>query len=435
MAAADMTALQIPNLLFDNRTPFAATQFDMVDQFDSPFHVVVARMGYRLGPCGADGRASLMPASVAVHLSTDDVHLDGDTQAGTLQESDFAPYKPRCDVIVNATAHAPRGQALPQFLVNLHLRKNRQTLINKTLQVCGERHFIKKTLATRVAQGCARVATLGMLRPNPWRLSQPEKFLQLPLHYAYATGGECRLEADPGSDSKAQARHAHCDTNPLGRGFTRHWYLDASKLEKVPAPRVLYQGKALTAEHFWQGAAGKDLPAPAGLAPLGRGWQPRRALAGRFVEQATWQASEVPRLPEDFDFAYWNCAPADQQCTHLAGLEEFALTNLCRHDHSSVRADHMGNTVLRFMLPEQILFLLLADKNNQLLVLRLVIDTVVIDTQAGSVELVWRALVPADMDQRAARLMQVHQPEQMARVRLLEQAQEAAAEAAEAVQP
>jgi len=438
MAAADLTSLQIPNLLFDNRTPFAATQFDMVDQFDSAFHVVVARIGYRLGPCGADGRASLLPTGVAVPLATEDQHLNSDTQASTLQESDFAPYKPHCDVIVNATAHAPRGQALPQFLVNLRLRKNRQTVINKTLQVCGERHFIKKPITTRLAQGCARVATLGMLRPNPWRLSQPETFLQLPLHYAYASGGECRLEAAPGGDGKAQAQHAHCDTNPLGRGFTRHWYLDAHKLEKVPAPRVIYQGRPMTAEHFWQGAAGKDLPAPAGLAPLGRGWQPRRALAGQFVEKNNWQADEVPRLPEDFDFAYWNCAPADQQCAHLAGLEEFTLTNLCRHDHPAARADHLGNTVLRFALPEQIVFLLLADQNNQLLVLRLAIDTVVIDTQAGSVELVWRALVPADMGQRAARLMQVQQPEQMARVALLEQAQEAAAEvadAAEAAQP
>lgn len=439
MATANLSSLQIPNLLFDNRTPFAATQFDMVDQFNSAFHVVVARIGYRLGPCGADGRASLLPTGVAVPLATDDRHLDGNTpggntQAGTLQESDFAPYKPRCDVIVNATAHAPRDQALPQFLVNLHLRKNRQTLINKTLQVCGERHFIKKPIATRLAQCCARMATLGMLRPNPWRLSQPETFLQLPMHYAYASGGECRLEAAPGTDGKeqAEAQHAHCDTNPLGRGFTRHWYLDARKLEKVPAPRIIYQNRPMTAEHFWQGAAGKDLPAPAGLAPLGRGWQPRRALAGQFVEKNSWQTDEVPRLPEDFDFAYWNCAPADQQCAHLAGLEEFTLTNLCRHDHPSARTDHLGNTVLRFVLPEQIVFLLLADQNNQLLVLRLAIDTVVIDTQAGSVELVWRVLVPADMGQRAARLMQVQQPEQMARVALLEQAQEAAAEAAEA---
>lgn len=429
MATASVSSLPIPNLLFDNRSALAATQFDMVDQFGAAFHVVVARMGYRLGPCGADGIAPLVPTGKAAALATEDLHLNGDTQAGTLQESDFAPYKPRCDVIVNAQAHAPRGQAMPQFLVNLHVGKSKQTLINKTLQVCGERYFLKKPLSTRLAHGCARVATLGLLKPNPWRLSQPEKFTQLPLHYAYAAGGQCRLEATP---NDAQPQHAHCETNPLGRGFTRHWYLEATKARQVPAPRITFPSQLLTAEQFWLGASGHDLPAPAGLAPVGRGWLPRRTLAGTIVDKPAWQADEVPRLPEDFDFAYWNCAAADQQCPHLAGLETITLTNLCRHDHQAARADHLGNTVLRFVLPEQILFLLLADKNDQLLVLRLAIDTVVIVPENASVELVWRVLIPADAGQVAARLMHVLQPEQMARVALLEQAQDAMAEAAEA---
>ena len=218
--------------------------------------------------------------------------------------------------------------------------------------------------------------------------------------------------------------------NPLGRGFARHWYLDAQQLATVPAPRIFYPKQPCTAEQFWQGAAGKDLPPPAGLAPIGRGWLPRRALAGSIREKEQWDQDEVPMLPEDFDFAYWNCTPPDQQCAHLAGLEQFTLTNLCRHDHPSARADRIGNTVLRFALPQQVLFLLLADAHDQLLVLRLKIDTVLIDTDAGTVELVWRAIVPADAGQVAARLMHVSEPEQIARVALLEQAQEALAGAA-----
>jgi hypothetical protein len=52
---------------------------------------------------------------------------------------------------------------------------------------------------------------------------------------------------------------------------------------------------------------------------------------------------------------------------------------------------------------------------------------VVIDTDANKVELVWRAILPADAGQVAARLMHVSEPEQIARVALLEQAQEALA--------
>jgi hypothetical protein len=424
MSAAGQPHFNLPNLLFDNRTALAASQFDMVDQFGEGFHVVVARTAYTLGPCNADGVTILQPFSRPAPLLTEDRHLDGDTEAGTVQESDFAPFKPHCDVIVNGAAHAPLGLAMEQFAVNLRLVAAGKTVIDKTLSVCGERVFRKKAVLKRLAQGCARAATLGLLCPNPWRLSAPEKFVQLPLHYAFAAGGQCRLDTRDGK------QHESCDTNPLGRGFARHWYLDAQQLATVPAPRIYYPKQPCTAEQFWQGAAGKDLPPPAGLAPIGRGWLPRRTLAGNIREKAQWDQDEVPMLPEDFDFAYWNCAPADQQCPHLSGQEQFTLTNLCRHDHPAARADRIGNTVLRFTLPQQVLFLLLADAHDQLLVLRLKIDTVLIDTDAGTVELVWRALVPADTGQVAARLMHVSEPEQIARVALLEQAQEALAEAA-----
>lgn len=431
----------LPNLLFDNRTPHAASQFDMLDQFGAAFHVVVARMGYTLGSCGADGMASLLPMARQSPLATEDLHLDGDTQAGTVQESDFAPYKPRCDVIVNGMAHAPRGQAMPQFLVNLAVQAGKKSLIDKSLQVCGERVFRKKGALTRVVQRCARIATVGLLKPNSWQLSAPEPFLQLPLLYAYAYGGQCRIEADDCAakdvppairiTAGTAAAHDSCQANPLGRGFARHWYLDLKHITEVPAPRIMPAAQACTAAQFWQGAGGKELPAPAGLAAIGRGWLPRRALAGNIAEKQQWNVDEVPALPEDFDFAYWNSTPPDQQCPYLAGLEQFTLTNLCRHDHPSARIDQRGNTVLRFTLPPQVMCLLLADKNDQLLVRRLAIDTVLIDPQAATVELVWRAIVPADAGQVAARLLHLMEPAQLARIALLEQAQEALAEAAE----
>ncbi len=423
MNDAGTAHFNVPNLLFDNRTPHAASQFDMVDQLGAAFHVVVARMGYTLGPCGADGVASLLPMARQSPLATEDRHLHDDTQAGTVQESDFAPYKPRCDVIVNGVAHAPRGQAMPQFLVNLKVRSEKKTLIDKTLQVCGERAFRKKAILTRLAQACARITTAGLLRPNPWHLSAPEPFLQLPLHYAYAYGGQCRIEAD---DCNA-AQHDSSQANPLGRGFVRHWYLDGKHIDEVPAPRITQPSQPCTAAQFWQGAGGEELPAPAGLAVIGRGWLPRRALAGSIAAKDRWDADEIPTLPEDFDFAYWNSTPPDQQCPYLAGLEQFTLTNLCRHDHSSARIDPRGNTVLRFALPQQVMCLLLADKNDQLLVWRLAIDTVLIDTEAASVELVWRAIVPADAGQVASRLLHAMEPAQIARIALLEQAQEALA--------
>ena len=86
--------------------------------------------------------------------------------------------------------------------------------------------------------------------------------------------------------------------------------------------------------------------------------------------------------------------------------------------------------MLRFALPEQVMCLLLADKNDHLLVWRLAIDTVLIDPEAATMELVWRAIVPADAGQVASRLLHLMEPAQIARIELLEQAQEALSEAA-----
>ena len=66
-----------------------------------------------------------------------------------------------------------------------------------------------------------------------------------------------------------------------------------------------------------------------------------------------------------------------------------------------------------------------------MLVWRLAIDTVLIDPQAATVELVWRAIVPADAGQVASRLLHLMELAQIARIELLEQAQEALGKAAE----
>ena len=42
-------------------------------------------------------------------------------------------------------------------------------------------------------------------------------------------------------------------------------------------------------------------------------------------------------LPRDFDAAYWNAAPADQQVAFLAGDETLELHNLCATDAPGAR--------------------------------------------------------------------------------------------------
>lgn len=455
MTAANTTPssdehFSIPDLIFENRTKLEAMQFDAVDQHGSGFHIIVAKTAHRLGKTDSAGTAVLAPAPTPPRILTTDLGFHNEDSKGVRQESDLAPFKPKCDVIVNAVAQAPGGKTTRAFEVRLTLAgvrgKKAPLLIDKTLSVCGERSFERKSLGLRTVQSTIKIASLGTLSGAPWRLNEAAEFAQLPVRYEYTHGGECRVnagdptagnlpqsvliplsteaKADPQSHAGDAVAHDFCATNPLGRGFVRDWFLTAKKVVELPAPRITYRHTPSDVRQLIQAAAGGDLPAPAGFGCIGRGWMPRRALVGNFPERSEWKSDDVPLLPIDFDFGYWNCAPLDQQCSFLAGGEEFSLTNLCRHDHPSTTVDAKGNTQLRFSLPHQALALLATDVENKLYVLRLQIDTVVIDPDAATVELAWRLCVAADGTLRKAQLIHAMQAAQLERLRELEAVQE-----------
>lgn len=432
-AARPAPDFAVPSLVFDNRTPYAAMQFDIIDQHETAFHVFVAKIGYTLGPCDANGLATLSELDTPVQLNTQDRHDGDDPAASVLEESDFAPYKPACDVIVNAIAYAPQGKPVRQFEVGLSMapappahgeqQAAPALLINKTLTICGARWFKKKSALRRLLQWPLRLITLGLVRPNPWRLSAPAPVTQLPLRYEYALGGQCRIDRD----APAALAHDACQTNPLGRGFTRRWFLDATHSASLPAPQIGASGRPCDARQLWRGANGEPLPAPAGMGPVGRVWHPRRALVGHIEDKEQWQPDDIPRLPPDFDFAYWNSAPLDQQCPYPSGRERITLANLCRADEPAASIDRDGNVMLRIELPHQAMFVLAINRANELTMLPLVIDSVTIDPEARRLDLVWRGCLPADGDKIASRLMHITQANQLERLHQVEQHQWSAA--------
>lgn len=463
----------IPDVTFENGSELAAIHFDTVDQHGAAFHVFVAKTAYALGPHDEYGVAPLSPAPAPAPLLAEDLRYANDPSASVLQESDFAPYKPQCDVMVNATAYAPLGLPVRKFQVSLLVQRPLPatasqtptppmaptefvTLVAKMLDVHGERSFKRHCAPWRVVLWTIKLLTLTLWRPAPWRLTRAARFSELPLRYEFAEGGACRIDADdraarrvarkhrlapssvtaPGSaESDADApqaspaiAHEVCQTNPLGRGFTRRWYLKARRITTLPAPRICDVKQPASARDFWRAACGADLAPPAGLGSVGRAWLPRRALAGTFDHKTHWQPDEVPGLPADFDFAYWNSTPADQQCAHLTGGEQVTLINLCRPEHPSAQISLRGNSVLRFSLPVQAMFLLLVDDDNKIAITRLVIDTVVIAPDAATVQLVWRSCLPAEGAFHTARLMHLTDAGQIARLDLLEKTQAQAAD-------
>lgn len=254
--------------------------------------------------------------------------------------SDFARFKTRCDVIFDAWAHAPEGKPIQQMDVTVQVGG-----MKKHLRVHGPRHWRR---------------VLGLTR-----LSEAEPFTRMPLHYGAAFGGTRWYDEGDGKLCEALL------TNPVGLGYAGR--KTVAQMHGQPAPCLEDPRRPVK-------KPGGDY-APVALSPIARHWSPRRELAGTYDEQ--WREAVFPLLPQDFDEAYHQIAPPDQQIDYLSGAEAVVLRGLS--------ADHPE---LRFCLPslQQQLRVLRDDMSVDVPALRA--DTLFFETQAQRFSVVWRAQLP-----------------------------------------
>lgn len=442
---------------FVNHTPFPALAFEGIDQHDQAFHVVVLRQTLTW-----DAQGKLTYADEQGPLCEEDRYFGEINRSAVRQESDLCQYKPRCDVIVNATAHAPGGKAVRRFEVRLQVKrpdmpvplpsepqglnpympvdfeerrawqaavadaKTRrlpgQALIDKTLVVTGERHFVKRVWPFRLFATLTRWGSLGIFRPNTWRLTTPRPVGTVPLNNELAFGGQCRINVGDKAARKvaskyrltpeAQASHPDVDgpaelraiaheafaANPVGRGYTRHWHTKASGLKRLPAPQIENPRHPIRVSDFNQAmqgkfekGAGNHLLAGLGIRPKGH---PERArllgtIDDAFIKGDAW-------LPEDFDFAIWNAAWPDQQVDELQGDEVIELTNLCAPEAAGTQKDAQGNTLLRLKLQSLHPTLVARMESGVIFLHAMRIDTLMIEPESKEITIVWRAVLAKD---------------------------------------
>jgi len=377
---------------FRNLTPFAAMQYAMLDVNDVEKHVVVMKVGYQLQLSGKGVYQARVRDDNAVPLCLEDEFTGKMNTSSARYESDLAPDKPACDVIITATAWAPDGLPCTEIPVRVEIKgADGSILLAKHLRVSGERYFEQHAVTQR------------------WSLSEPEPFLSYPIRWEGAFGGECRIEPQeeiPGTlpthallTQEQREQHPHapdaplahevCMNNPLGRGFITPWYQKAKQPRRFPAPRITDPRKPCTAADFAAQIAGEIATPcllPAGLGITGRVWQPRLALAGTYDD--VWQQKRHPYLPADFDFRYWNCAPPDQQIPYPTLPLSVNLEGLSPDEK------------IQFSLPEHTAFILLRMNNGLWLPQPTQIDTIDIDAERLEVTICWRALIPANAQVR-----------------------------------
>lgn len=368
---------------FHNLTPFEALAYSAVNVHDEEHHVVALKVAYRLVP-GGEGTThrceAVLDDEALRALAFEDAY-DGEANASSVRsESDIAPFKPRCDVLVRATAWAPRGVAAARWSVRLRVTAPHGVLVDKALDVCGPRRF-ERDLA------------------GAWRLTDPTPAVSVPLRWERAFGG--RSVVDDRDTPGEKILNEVCFSNPVGAGwvearhFEAHARATGASLEVLPAPQVERADARVTGlvvaqhpPHAVEAPAMAALAAeygqrPEGLGCVGRAWTPRLQRAGTYDE--AWVRDRHPFLPDDFSFAYWNAAPDDQQIAYPPMGLRVELTNLAAPDVAR-------DGVVSFALPPHRAFAM-AWLGGLPVPMPAVIDTLTVDAEAMTVTCVWRVLI------------------------------------------
>jgi uncharacterized protein YjbI with pentapeptide repeats len=288
---------------------------------------VVVKGTFRFAP-----GAAASPVEVAAQRPlSGDAAFDDEIGSSLRYPSDFAPFKPRADVLLVGTCHQPRGEARGVGRVALGVGG-----WSKALAVLGERRWT--------------AGALGGYAPG-----DPKPFRSMPIRYERAFGGP----AFP--------------ANPLGMGLLS----DEAERTKAPSPlpHVELVDQLIRSP--------RERPAPAGFGPLHGTWGERRSKMGTY--DAKWRAERWPWFPDDFDWGYFNAAPADQQIAgYLRGDEAIALEGM--HPELARVASRLPGLRPRCFLRKA------SPEGARVEEVPLSLDTLWIDADAGELVLAWRGL-------------------------------------------
>ncbi len=308
--------------------------FDSEDASGKPCVVLCVKATYFLGK-----GSGLVLAEKQLPLIGGDIHVGEPNHSSVRYETDYVPYKPKADVLCVGKAYAPAGKPVKECGVSLRVGKWK-----KTIRVVGNRIWEK---GARQWGGTP---------------SSREPFESMEVSYERAYGG---------SDSHVTKEPQTFSGNPLGKGYCP----SGKGIDGLALPNLEDPGHPIKS---W-----KDQPQPMGFGPIGRTWQPRLKKAGTYDE--AWEEQRAPTLPIDFDEAFYNCAPEDQQFPDfLRGDEEVGVANM-----------HPAFPKLTWQLPGIRLRGLFQREgpHDDIEKLKMNLDTLWVDMEELQMVLVWRGWV------------------------------------------
>jgi hypothetical protein len=255
-----------------NLTPYAVGELAGKDAEGMPMFVAFVKATFTWKD---DGNADpIAPAPILQQ----DVFAGEPATSGILVASDLSPPKTRVDVLVQGSLAFPSPITEADVAIRVGAR------LRKVVHVFGARFWLPGMVHDMVP-------------------SKPQPVEALPIAWELSFGG-----------SDAQDTRATEVRNPAGSGVSQR----PAELQGKRAPSFDDPAAPLKSSN--------DRPAPRGFGAVAAHWQPRCKLAGTYDE--AWQSSRAPLPPTDFDPAYWNVAPEDQQIPDYQAGEEVRLFNM-----------------------------------------------------------------------------------------------------------
>jgi len=313
-----------------NSTPFVPLQFEAMDTKRNLFGVLVLQGTFEITP---DRRLQLKRDQES--LEFDDSYYGEPSTSSLKRESCLAPYKPKTDFLIEATAYSPNSVKEKEWVSSVSIGKQKKSFL-----VTGPRRW-----ETRFGVS---------------KLSEIEPIDSLDIRYEQAFGGR-----------NAQFYDDVCLENPIGKGYAAN-----PKRNSAEYPQILPLGVQSL-------VLGKSIET-IGLGPIAASWSQRLQHCGTL--DTDWKSNCAPYLPEDFSFEYYNTAPPDLRFPgFLKGNEVFELVNL----DASRR--------LRCGLPEIEMITLIEFEDGRIIPGPMNLDTVELFVEQRTAYLTWRGIFPGQI--------------------------------------
>lgn len=313
----------------DNATPFAFESFFLMDEAGRPLVVPLLKATFDIVP----GKRLKRSERQAPIDATGRRASDADDSSYLNEPEGTTFFKPATDVALIATAFAPHVGAV-ESTVSLGVGT-----LHKSLIVRGNRCWVE--------------------RNGGIEMTTPEPFESIPLVYERAFGGW---------DRSVPNQLAYEPRNPVGVGFRA----PNAPFVEGPLPNIEDPYEPIT--RYGQSPS----PQPAGVGFVSPGWEPRIRLAGTY--DASWREERLPLLPADFDRRFFNAAsPGLIAEGYLAGNEDVSLEGVSKQGKLAFSLPGIRTPSCRIGLRRR------ADED-----VKMRLDTIVIDTDAMRVTLLWR---------------------------------------------